>query len=123
MTVRELIDKLAQVAPDTEVISGVWNGKVDTYTVLDLFLNMPYDSVYADFFGTLGAFDLRMMDIKSLEVVYLGSAFEESDPRVIDDRRFLRHLAAIQRQHRYIQEYMGYQKVLSVHTPTSMNSL
>ena len=26
MTARELIDKLSQVAPDTEVISGVWNG-------------------------------------------------------------------------------------------------
>lgn len=70
MTARELIDQLSQVAPDTEVISGVWNGKVDTYTVLDLFLNMPYDSVCADFFGTPGAFDLRMMDIKSPEVVY-----------------------------------------------------
>lgn len=103
MTARELIDKLSQVAPDTEVISGVWNGKVDTYTVLDLFLNMPYDSVCADFFGTPGSFDLRMMDIKSPEVVYLGSTFEESDPRVIDDRRFIRRLAAIQRQHRSTQ--------------------
>ena len=103
MTARELIDKLSQVAPDTEVISGVWNGKVDTYTVLDLFLNMSYDSVYADFFGTPGAFDLRMMDIKSPEVVYLGSTFEESDPRVIDDRRFIRRLASTQRQHRSTQ--------------------
>ena len=103
MTTRELIEKLSQVAPDTEVIGGIWNGKVDTYTVLDIFLKMPYDGVYADFFGTPGAFDLRMMDIKSPEVIYLGSTFEESDPRLIDDRRFLHRLAAIRRQHRSTQ--------------------
>ena len=28
-----LINKLSQVPPDTEVVGGVWNGKVDTYTV------------------------------------------------------------------------------------------
>lgn len=89
MTARELIDKLSQVAPETEIIGGLWNGRVDTYTVLDLFLKMPYEGVYADFFGTPGAFDQRMMDIKSPEIVYLSSTFVESDSQLIEDRRFL----------------------------------
>lgn len=52
MKASELIDKLSQVSPDTEVVGGIWNGKVDTYTVLDTALDVPYDSIYADFFGT-----------------------------------------------------------------------
>ena len=98
MKASELIDKLSQVSPDTEVVGGVWNGKADTYTVLNTALDVPYDSVYADFFGTPGHFDHRLMDIKSKDVVYLGSTFEDS-LRVIDDRRFLWRLAAIQRMH------------------------
>lgn len=102
MKASELIDKLSQVSPDTEVVGGVWNGKADTYTVLDAALDVPYDSVYADLFGTPGHFDHRLMDIKSKDVIYLGSTFEDS-LRVIDDRRFLWRLAAIQRQHRSTQ--------------------
>ena len=102
MTARELIDRLSQVAPDTEVIGGVWNGKVDTYTVLDIVLNVPYDSMYADFFGTPGPFDHRLMGIKSKDVVYLVSTFDHS-LQVTDARRFLWRLAAIQRQHRSTQ--------------------
>lgn len=102
MKASELIDKLSQVSPDTEVVGGVWNGKADTYTVLDTALDVPYDSVYADFFGTPGHFDHRLMDIKSKDVLYLGSTFEDS-LRVIDDRRFLWRLAAIQRMHRSVQ--------------------
>lgn len=103
MTAREFVDKLSLVAPDTEVIGSIRNGKVDIYAVLDICLKMPYDGVYADFFGTPGAFDQRMLDIKSTDVVYLSSTFEESDPRIIDDRRFLHRLAAIRRQHRSTQ--------------------
>ena len=102
MKASELIDKLSKVSPDTEVIGGVWNGKVDTYTVLDTTLDMPYDSVYADFFGTPGEFDVRLLDIKSKDVIYLGSTFDDS-LRVIDDRRFLWRLASIQRMHRSVQ--------------------
>ena len=102
MKAGDLIDKLSQVSPDTEVVGGVWNGKVDTYTVLDIALDMPYDDIYADFFGTPGAFDAQLMDIKSKDVIYLGSTFEDN-LHVIDDRRFLWRLAAIQRQHRSTQ--------------------
>ena len=98
----ELVDKLSHVAPDTEVICGVWNGKADTYAVIDTALNVPYDSVCADFFGTPGVFDHRLMDIKSKDVLYLGSTFEDN-LLVIDDRRFLWRLAAIQRMHRSVQ--------------------
>ena len=35
MTTKELIDQLSKVEPDTEIISGTWNGRVDTYTVLE----------------------------------------------------------------------------------------
>lgn len=45
MKASELIDKLSQVSPDTEVVGGIWNGKVDTYTVLDTALDVPYDSI------------------------------------------------------------------------------
>ena len=102
MKASELIDKLSKVCPDTEVVGGVWNGKADTYTVLDTALDVPYDSIYADFFGTPGPFDHRLMDIKSKDVIYLGSSFDHNLD-VIDARRFLWRLAAVQRQHRSVQ--------------------
>lgn len=102
MKATELIDKLSKVSPDTEVIGGVWNGKANTYTVSDTALHVPYDSVYADFFGTPGHFDNRPVDIKFKDVIYLGSTFDDNKD-VIDDRRFLWRLAAIQRQHRSVQ--------------------
>ena len=102
MKASELIDKLSQVSPDTEVIGGVWNGKADTYTVLDTALDVPYDSIYADFFGTPGPFDHRLLDIKSKDVIYLDSTFDHN-LEVIDARRLLGRLGAIQRQHRSAQ--------------------
>lgn len=103
VTTRELIDKLAQVAPDTEIIGGTWNGRVDTYTVLDPCMVFPFEGVSADFVGTPGAFDKRLLDIRSKDVVYLGSLFDELDEQVISDRRFLRRLSAILQQHCYTQ--------------------
>ena len=102
MKAHELIDKLSQVSPDTEVIGGAWNGKADTYTVLDTALDVPYDSVYTDFFHTPDPLDYRLMDIKSKDVIYLGSTFDHN-LQVIDARRLLWRLAAIQRQHRSTQ--------------------
>ena len=64
MTAKELIEQLQKVAPDTEIIGGTWNGHVDTYTVIDRTRVFLYDQVYADFFGTPGAFDDRLMEIK-----------------------------------------------------------
>ena len=103
MTARDLIDKLSQVSPEAEVIGGTWNGRVDTYTVLDSFRKVRYDDIYPDFFGTSGAFDDRLAQIRSKDVVYLGSTFDESNKQVISDRRLLWRLAAIRRQHRSTQ--------------------
>ena len=35
MTAKELIEKLSKVTPDTEIIGGMFNGRVETYTLLD----------------------------------------------------------------------------------------
>ena len=103
MKARDLIDKLSKVSPDAEVIGSTWNGRVDTYTVLDSFHKIPYDDIYQDIFGTPGAFDNRLAQIRSNDVVYLGSTFDQTDKQVIYDRRLLWRLAAIQRKHRSVQ--------------------
>ena len=100
MTAKELIEKLSEVEPDTEIIGGTWNGRVDTYTVIDRLRVFLYDQVYADFYGTPGAFDDRLMSIKSKQVVYLDSQFESRDKQVIEDRRILWRMAHIFRMHR-----------------------
>ena len=33
MTAKELIEQLSKVAPDTEIVGGMFNGRVETYTV------------------------------------------------------------------------------------------
>lgn len=37
MTAKELIEQLSKVAPDTEIVGGTFNGRVETYTVLTQF--------------------------------------------------------------------------------------
>ena len=59
-----------------------------------------YDQVYADFFGTPGAFDDKLMTIKSKNVVYLGSLFDSLDKRVMQDRGIIWQMRKILRQHR-----------------------
>lgn len=100
MTARELIEQLQKVAPDTEIIGGVWNGHVDTYTVIDRARVFLYDQVYADFFGTPGAFDDRLMKIESKEVVFLGSEFESLNKRVAEDRRVIWQMLRVLDMHR-----------------------
>lgn len=100
MTVQELIAKLSQVSPDTEIIGGMYNGRTNTYTVLDELHVFLYDQVNADFFGTPGAFDDKLMTIKSKNVVYLGSFFESLDERVLQDRGIIWQMRKILRQHR-----------------------
>ena len=100
MTAKDLIAKLSQVDPDTEIIGGMWNGRTNTYTVLDEFHVFLYDQVYADFFGTPGAFDNKLMTIKSKNVVYLGSLFDSLDKRVMQDRGIIWQMRKILRQHR-----------------------
>jgi hypothetical protein len=100
MTANDLIEKLSQVDPDTEIIGGTWNGRTNTYTVLDELHVFLYDQVYADFFGTPGAFDDKLMTIKSKNVVYLGSSFDSLNKRVMQDRGIIWQMRKILRQHR-----------------------
>ena len=100
MTAKDLIEQLSRVAPETEIVGGMFNGRTETYTVLDHAHVFLYDQIYADFFGTPGAFDDRLMDIKSEKVVYLGSLFESADRRVMDDRYYVWRLRKVLRQHR-----------------------
>ena len=77
MTAKDLIEKLSEVSPDTEIVSGMWNGRVDTYTVIDRVHVFPYDAIYADFFGTPGAFDDGLMKICSKVTMFaVGNAAE-----------------------------------------------
>ena len=99
MTVKELIDKLYQLDPDTEIVGGVWNGRVDTYTVLDEVQVFPYDRIYADFYGTPGAFDEKLLHIQSGDVVYLGSLFDSLNGQVAEDRRVIWRMERILRMH------------------------
>lgn len=100
MTAKDLISKLSQVDPDTEIIGGMWNGRTETYTVLDEMHVFEYDDIYNDFFGTPGTIDDKFMAIKSKSVVYLGSMFEGLDRRVLDDRHFIWQLRKVLRMHR-----------------------
>ena len=100
MTAKDLIDKLSQVDPDKEIIGGMFNGRTNTYTVLDELHVFLYDQVYADFYGTPGAFDDKLMTIKSKNVVYLGSLFESLDKRVLQDRGIIWQMRKVLRQHR-----------------------
>ena len=100
MTAKELIEQLQKVAPDTEIIGGTWNGHVDTYTVIDRARVFLFDQVYADFFGTPGAFDDRLMKIKSKEIVYLGSEFESLNKRMAEDRRVIWRMRRVLDMHR-----------------------
>ena len=100
MTAEELIEQLSKVAPETEIIGGIWNGKVDTYTVIDELHVIPYDDLLSDFYGTPGAFDDKLLQIRSKEVVYLGSMFETLDKRVRDDKKVMCRLTQILHMHR-----------------------
>lgn len=100
MTAKELIKKLSEVAPETEIVGGLWNGRVDTYTVLDKLHVFLYDQIYADFYGTPGAFDDKLLKIRSKDVVYIGSLFESFDKRVVADRRVIWRMLRILRMHR-----------------------
>ena len=100
MTAKQLIEKLSEVEPDTEIVGGMFNGRADTYTVLDELRVFPYYAIYNDFYGTPGSFDTKLMTIKSKKVVYLGSLFESLDKRALNDRHFIWRLRTVHRQHR-----------------------
>ena len=78
----------------------MWNGRVDSYTVMDKLHVFQYDQIYADFYGTPGAIDDKMLQIRSKDVVYIGSMFESYDSRVVADRRVTWRMQHILRMHR-----------------------
>lgn len=100
MTVHELIQKLSKVPPDTEIVGGMFNGRENTYTVFDYLRVFLYDDIYADFYGTPGAFDDKLMNIRSKKVVYLGSTFDSLDKQVQEDRRVICRMERILCMHR-----------------------
>ena len=100
MTAKELIEQLSKVAPDTEIVGGMWNGRTNTYTVLDELHVFEFDEIYNDFYGTPGAFDDKLMTIRSKDVVYLGSLFDSLNKRVMEDRGIIWHMRKVLRQHR-----------------------
>ena len=100
MKAKDLIEQFSKVEPDTEIVGGMWNGRVETYKVLDELHVYQYNEIYNDFFGTPGAFDDKLMTIKSKNVVYLGSLFESADRKLLDDRHFIWRLRKVLHQHR-----------------------
>jgi hypothetical protein len=100
MTAKELIEQLSKVAPDTEIVGGMFNGRVNTYTMLDKMSVYAFDDIFNDFYGTPGAFDDRLLKIRSKDVVYLSSLFESTDKRVMADRSVVRQMRKILCQHR-----------------------
>ena len=54
--------------------------------MLDELHVFGFDDIYNDFYGTPGAFDDKLMTIKSKDVLYLGSLFESCNERVMKDR-------------------------------------
>ena len=100
MTAKDLIEQLSKVDPEAEIVGGMFNGRTETYTVLDELYVFRYDEIYNDFFGTPGAFDNKLLTIKSKDVVYLGSLFESMDKRVMEDRGYIHQMRRILRQHR-----------------------
>ena len=118
MTAKELIKKLSEVAPDTEIVGGIWNGRVDTYTVMDELHVIPFDDILSDFYGTPGAFDNKLLQIRSTEVVYIGSLFEGQDKLLVADKRVIWKMQRIMNMHRskewkkeriykFLQEFSG----------------
>lgn len=85
MKVKDLIDKLTACDPDAEMITGIWNGKVNTYTVLDSVKEFMYEEIEADFFGTPGAMDERLFNSQIEKFVYIGTQFDY-DRQVVKDR-------------------------------------
>ena len=100
MTAKELIERLTEVAPETEIVGGMFNGRTETYTVFDSADVLAYDDIYNDFFGTPGAFDDKLLKIRSKEVVYIGSLFERFDEQVMQDRSIVWQMREFLQMHR-----------------------
>ena len=95
MKVKELLKALEGVDPETEVIGGVWNGRVDTYEVLDHTHHIQYDELRGDFYGTPGGMDDRLFKIDSKMVLYIGSHFSMLNRKAFADKHFIWRLREV----------------------------
>ena len=80
MKVRELLSLLQQCDLDATVICGVYNGKIDTYGVVDHIWEDFYEhTIYNDLYGTPGKIDERLIDKEFINpnsrIIYIGSEF------------------------------------------------
>ena len=97
MKVKELLKALEGVHPEAEVIGGAWNGRVDTYKVMDDTWYTEFDNLWGDFYGTPGEMDDRLFQIQSENVFYIGSHFPIINKKASADKNFvwrLREVAA-----------------------------
>ena len=95
MKVKELLKALEGVDPETEVIGGAWNGRSDTYEVLDHTHHIQYDELRGDFYGTPGEMDDRLFKIDSKKVLYIGSHFSMLNRKAFADKHFIWRLREV----------------------------
>ena len=95
MKVKELLKALEGVDPEAEVIGGSWNGRVDTYEVLDHTHHIQYDELRGDFYGTPGKMDDRLFKIDSKMVLYIGSHFSMLNRKAFADKHFIWRLCEV----------------------------
>lgn len=87
MTVRELVAHLQEYDPDALVISGIWNGKADTYCAVDHVHQFTLEEILNDFFGTPGATDDRVFLSHADNVVYIGTTFTYNEELIRDKHK------------------------------------
>lgn len=79
MKAKELIERLQQVDPESEVWLSATNKQgIPTYALLDHVLNVKYGSIYGDVFNNPGDIDMRLLKDGHDEdnVIVLSSMFE-----------------------------------------------
>ena len=59
---KELQQQLSQFSPDAEVWMPVFNGYVETYSLVDNMFQVDYLQISNDFFGTPGRMDRRLFE-------------------------------------------------------------
>lgn len=79
MIVSELIPKLQQLDPEDEIITTAFNGQVRTYALVDFVLQLDYDGVYSDLFGTPGPTDDRLLKLTSKHLVSIDTLFKRNE--------------------------------------------
>ena len=95
MKVKELLKALEGVDPEAEVIGGAWNGRVDTYKVMDDTWYTEFDNLWSDFYGTPGEMDDRLFQIESENVFYIGSHFTILNRKASADKHFIWRLCEV----------------------------